>query len=680
MNPISGRYRGSAGTTLMMLRIDIDGFRPLQIVSGDYYTTAGGTTRFLASFQIDNLDISVTDQQQVRLAGQVRAIRSTLTFTEIEILVNPVSRVAEVQLSGAGGQALPVRCTFESPFFRTIQYEVDMEEGIQPLVSYHTDTNPSGPNKRLLTVEKVFAETGIELVKAGNSNVVPSSGSGDDQRWSNAELHAAMTQQFSLWRDEKAWKVWLFLAKYGEDEPGSNAHTLGIMFDGSGQVQRQGCAVFYRSIDENFLVGEGESPEGREFLENMFNSQLRPRQKLFTTVHELGHCFNLLHAFEKSLSIGDLQLANKPELLSFMNYPLQYVGGSDAFWNAFDFEFAESEVEHMRHGHRDDVIMGGSQFQHNAAMKSHSHVHHFPADLIENHTGLDFRIETKLKYLMGEPVVLDLRLANLRPQQPQSVHTELHPKRGLVQVFVRKPDGKVAHFHPLMEYIISPGSTTLDAQKKAIYESAYIGFDKAGFLFDRTGTYQIKAVYLGKNNESLVSNTLYVRVLHPLRKADEEVADLFLGQDQGVLLSLLGSDADSLKNGNAAFDLVLDKFGKHPLATYARLLKGMNAGRHFKQMSQDKKVHVRKPAIETHLNLLKGVADSNTQTKGLDNITLNRVMRQLAETQQALGEEKAAQATIKQLVGILQKRGLKKSLLDNIKTSLGLSLGPDPKA
>ena len=53
------------------------------------------------------------------------------------------------------------------------------------------------------------------------------------------------------------------------------------MFEQQGK-QRQGYAVFYQGIG-------GTTADAR-------------RLQLYTCIHELGHCFNLLHSWQKSLA------------------------------------------------------------------------------------------------------------------------------------------------------------------------------------------------------------------------------------------------------------------------------------------------------------------------------------------------------------------------------------------
>jgi hypothetical protein len=88
--------------------------------------------------------------------------------------------------------------------------------------------------------------------------------------------------------------------------------------------------------------------------------------RLFIYIHELGHCFNLRHPWSKSKSSPSAE-ADGYSTLSWMNYPWLYylskeTRGSEEFWKAFNFQFTESELVHLRHGFRNDVIFGGNTF------------------------------------------------------------------------------------------------------------------------------------------------------------------------------------------------------------------------------------------------------------------------------------------------------------------------------
>jgi len=136
-------------------------------------------------------------------------------------------------------------------------------------------------------------------------------------------------------------------------------------------------------------------------------------------------------------------------------------------------------------------------------------------------------------------------------------------------------------------------------------------------------------------------------VRYPVTPAEEELADLFMGEDQGTLLYMMGSDNDRLRHGNDAFDLVLDKFAQHPMANYARMTTGINAGRRFKRLapSDMKTVQVREPKAEESTRLLATVADSGV----LDPVSTRMVLYDLSCVQRDAGDDAGAGRTLTQL-------------------------------
>ena len=118
--------------------------------------------------------------------------------------------------------------------------------------------------------------------------------------------------------------------------------------------KRRGCAVFQRSTG-------WQSDDEKRFL-------------LFIYVHELGHCFNLNHSWNKPNNELSSE-ADRYSTLSWMNLPWRYYSskesrGGEAFWEAFDFQFDSSELMHLRHGFRNDVIFGGNTFNRKIDTKS----------------------------------------------------------------------------------------------------------------------------------------------------------------------------------------------------------------------------------------------------------------------------------------------------------------------
>ncbi len=215
-----------------------------------------------------------------------------------------------------------------------------------------------------------------------------------------------------------------------------------------------------------------------------------------------------------------------------------------------------------------------------------------------------------------------------------------------MKIVIQKPSGEVVGYEPLIDHLVGENETVLSPGEQ-ITDSAYIGFGKDGLTFDQPGNYRLRAVYAALDGSQVLSEMLDLRVRYPVTAAAEELADLFMGEEQGTLLYLLGSDHESLARGNEAFDLVLDKLGKSDLAQYARLVKGVNAGRTFKTVDRDMAngVVVRSAQPEQSASLLSAVASSGV----LDRVSNEMVLTHLAAAQSLAGNPEAATATLGKL-------------------------------
>jgi hypothetical protein len=619
---VSGRYRSAIGFWQLELRVDVDGVRPMKRVSGDFFQRTGATVTYFGSFIVNAPSINVT-ATTVTIEGVLTSTYATsypkvkVTIPRVSIFQPPAAATIQFfSLANAPG-AIYV-CAFESRYFRTVQYEQDSVSDVATPVfsNYNTGSLPSGGPVRVLSVPKAYEEAGIQMQTAGIWNVIPVGGAGANLSWSNAELHSSMVTRFSLWREEPQWKVWLLAAQKHDIGPG----LYGIMFDQQGK-QRQGCATFHLGIG-------GITAD-------------KLRLQLYTYVHELGHCFNLLHSWQKSFAVPPVP--NRPSSLSWMNYPWNYpAGGAAGFWSAFPFQFDDQELIHLRHAYRNNVIMGGNNFAVGAGLEG---INAF-ADAVEDNSGLRFSIEAQRSYGYGQPIHLKFKLEVTSPNGKQA-HTELDPNTGFVQVGIRKPNGQVVIYEPLMHQCIAPEVTILDANRPDVEDSTFIGYGKGGFYFDQAGVYQLRAIYFGVDGSQVLSNIETLRVRHPVTAAEEEIADLFFGEEQGTLFYLNGSDSESLSRGKAALETVVDKYGKNSLANYARIALGTNLGRRFKTITTENTIQIREPKSNESIKLIsagiEGIEDA------LDPNTLDKTLECLAQIQSSTGDDKGATATRKRL-------------------------------
>jgi len=650
---VSGRYRGTNGSFQLELRVDVDGTRNLSKVSGDYYSIAGATTAYFGSWIVQSPVVNVTATSVVVDGIATCSWNTSFTHARVTIPRNvffqPPAAATITWFNAAGTQGATYVCGWESRALRTVAWEQDSVVGAVPFVSYNTGSlpQPAGSPARTLSVITAYAEAGVEVFAAGSANVISNALAGPDAAWDESELHAAMQANFSLWADVPQWKVYTLIATRF-----TRTDTRGIMYDYSDSHQRQGMAVFYDAI-------QGTDPASQ-------------RAQLRTYVHELGHCFNLLHSWDKNL-------ANPPQLLgpngglgdlSWMNYTWKYQppppapGGEAAYWASFPFQFTTNELVHIRHGMRPDVIMGASGFGTGAGEIDPMVF----ADRAVDHSGLALELRAAPAYALGEPVVVEIKLASTGRGRLRT-HGRLHPRDGLVQIAVQEPSSRVRAYRPLMPRCADVAEpVVLSDEQPAIYDSAYIGYGQGGFTFEQVGTYRLRALYVADDGSPVISPTTTVRIRSPLTPADDEVAELLLSDGQGELLYLLGSDAPSLNGANQAMDELLDRHAKHPLAVFGQLVKGFNDERTFKTIDADKTLTLRPARTGEAVRQLRSVVASSAGDEGVDNITLNMVIRRLARAEVKAGDVEKATATLDQMPATFRKKGVKPQVLEVIES------------
>jgi hypothetical protein len=564
---VSGRYSGSTEPFRVELRIDVDGTTPTMRVSADYYTINGNTTQYTGSMRVDAASVHV-EPVAVTITG-VATFTFAVSAPSIRVVIprvaidSPPEPAVLEHLNGAGDPTTAFTCAWESDFFRSVMFEQDRQVTVTQLfASYDTGALPSGGAARTLSVVDAYAEAGIQMQTTGVIDVVDTSEAGADQTWSDAELHAAMVNHFSLWKDLPQWAVWLFHAQLHDLGPG----LLGIMFDYKGARQRQGSAVFYEGLG-------GASAD-------------KERLQLFCCTHELGHSFNLLHSWAKSGGIPPSP--NRPNAYSWMNYPWRYPAGEANFWSNFGFAFDTQELIHLRHGFRDDMIQGGNPFGTGAALQTDEGWN----DPAENTSGMTLRLNAADSFAYGEPVAVDLALTTATPTR---VPSQLRPRNGSVEIAIKQPAGRTVVYRPLLHQCWHDETIMLDPESPPVVDSAFIHYGTDGFYFDTPGPYRLRARMVAADGSIVVSNMADIRVDPPLSREDVSAADLLFGDEQGTLMYLVGSDFDGLRSGNDAMSELRERYPTHPLAQVARVVQGTNAAREFKTITPNNAVYVRPP-------------------------------------------------------------------------------------
>ena len=684
IGPVSGRYRGNmtaptSGRSLLELRVDIDvrsaNSPVMDRISGDLYHVftinlpgwpSFRWTVYRESWIVDSPTVRWS-RCSVEITGTVRYWKGVHTATQIRVVIPWSSFTpagpASVTFSEAGGSSSSYSCPRQSDCFRDLDLEVDVCDSVNtaPLLpSYDThghNTRPTDLPQRVLTIEGSYREAGVCVIVGPTHTVIDDSDPAFSS-WSPAELHDALETHYSTYAGGwPRWAMWGLMAGTFD-----NPSVGGIMFDaaaafgGAGEApERQGFAVFRDHSWFNNLVSGTPANQNQAWAMRHF---------LYTWVHEAGHAFNLLHSWNKS----------RPDSLSWMNYDWRYDqrNGTDSYWSDFRFRFDDEELLHMRHGDRSSVIMGGDPWS------SGGHLEAPPeamAQSMENGP-VELLIRSKGHFEFMEPVSVELRVRNLLPDFPLNIDARLNPEFGGVNLYIRRPDGRILEYASAMCKLGDPDIRTLEPTGQGMVgrdrfsESVFLSYGAYGFYMDQPGEYLIRAVYQGTGDLLAVSNLHRIRVGAPLSREADRVAEDFFSYDVGMALYLGGSQSPFLARGMERLQSIASEFSDSLLgAKAATTVARSEVQSFFRRRDPEQPVleesHPADPEraaalTAPALDVFRREADRNL------NLDYHSVARLHAESLAAAERRDEAQQTMARLRQDLSDRGVNEPVLDDI--------------
>jgi len=570
---VSGRYEGemsapTAGLDLLDLRIDVDrryaNSPIMNRVSGDFYQlnkiTVPGSPPLVSRVYRESWIVSspaVTKlADQVTITGSVEFWKGIHPPTTLQIVIkNPeagVAQIADVSFISSGGQPALYNCLRKSDAFRELDLEIDVCASVNnapvlpEILTTDHPVRPGGAMQRVLNIEEGYREAGVLISIPPTHDVIDDSDPQFDA-WSAAELHDVMETNFSriggVWPQ---WSMWGVLAgSYNEPAVGGIMFDAAAAFGGAGSApERQGFAIFrnhfwFESLKTRPPSNKTEAAAARQFL--------------YTWMHEAGHAFNFLHSWNK----------NRPDALSWMNYPSRYdnLHGADSFWSNFNFRFDDEELIHLRHGDRASVIMGGDPWASGGHLESPPGAEHLavpPSALstIDGDVPLELLIRSKGYFEFMEPVAIELRIRNLLPNLPLNLDMRLNPEYGGVVIHIRRPDGRIVEYAPIMcklavpDYrVLYPLSQDGERGDDRYSEEVLLSYGRYGFYFDEPGEYLVRALYQGAGDLLIPSNVHRIRVGTPVTRDLDITAQDYFSYEVGMSLYLEGSRSDYLKKG-----------------------------------------------------------------------------------------------------------------------------------
>lgn len=550
-------------------------------------------------------------------------------------------------------------CAKTSPYFRTATLEVDRFQGTVFPADLDPDLDPSpGGLPDAVGVASVFERSGIDLqmVLDDTLNDPDSPDVGDN--WSEAELHDLMEARFDSFANALQWNLFaVIVPKFGD--PDYNSGYYGTMFDWGGwqvgdSFLRQGCAIAEDAI------------RGREVDALYDTSDKKDRLILQTLIHEIGHAFNLPHAWQRTANPDSGSE-------SFMNYPWGYTdngGGETNFWSNFRWEFDDVELVWMRHADRNDVIFGGRDW-----IGSNLSVDLRPG-LEQPEGGLHLEVASPEVFDAGVPVQLTLQLENTTSSTVRVVD-RLQPEEGMLRVLIERPDGQIVEFVPPVRRLMAPPEPVELGPGASIAASIALTYGAKGYQFAEPGEYRIQIFFPCFPIGFVATAAHRIRVAHPRTRRSEELLHLITGADAAKYLYYggsrrVGDTVDRLVEAterNAETDPVVVR---HIQAALAR-----DAARRFKhvEVKGGRPVVVAdEPEPQVAVRRLQAALDPLPDEYGrlsaFDAFTEARLTVELAENQVALGDDAAAGRTLRQRIDDLRDRRVPGAAVERLERRL----------
>lgn len=676
--PVSGRYRHSSFTRgrsgpfrfnllTIHVRVDVDRYFPQNRISIEVRRLFPKTTsHVIAEVTADTC-----------LGFNNRRIEADITYRDGASALIPGDRVVlearrtrgfgynsyRLSLIGPGRATRRYDLTFESRYFDPVEFEVDrVANAGTAITTFATGSHPNRPANlpnETISIQTVYQRAGFDVSLSPNTTVIPTAGTGANGTWSDSEMHNAMVTYWSRFQNRPQWALWvLYAARHDQGRS-----LGGVMFDDIGANHRQGTAIFTDSFIQDVPPGDPNPAAWRQ------------RMTFWTAVHEMGHAFNLAHAWQKAAGIaqgapGDpwIPLANEPEARSFMNYPFRVAGGQAAFFSDFRFRFTDDELLFLRHAPRRFVQMGNSDWFVD---------HGFEApDALMNAVGWDLQIRPNRaanSYRFLEPVNLELKLTN-RSDDTVAVDKGLLGDGRHITVLVRREGGETRRWRAMVTRCHEEKDAPL-APAESLYGGHMISASTDGWIVDEPGFYKVQAA-VDMGEEVVVSNVLRLYVAPPASDEESRVAPDYFSEEVGRAIAFAGAPA--LTGAHDVLAKVTEHCPDNPAACHAavalsapllRDYKVLKAGEDRASLAIATAAAKVDKAAKTQMRALMENADGAAETLG--HIGYFAQLGQLAEAMAGAGDDKGANMVLKASIATMKKRGILASVIRSAERKLG---------
>lgn len=560
---------------------------------------------------------------------------------------------AVLEFEAPGVTRITTTLTFRTSTFQQVEFEFDRVAGVNPILEIDTTAHPVHPSSlsaERLSIVEVFRRAGFNPSASVADSEIPLTSAGTNVTWSDQEMHDAMQSYWSRFANRPLWAMWVLFANQ-HDEGESLG---GVMFDDIGPNHRQGTAVFYDSFISRPDPGETHPRPWAD------------RMRFWTTVHEMGHAFNLAHSWQKSLGNPWLALADEPEARSFMNYPYNVTGGERAFFRNFEFRFSDPELLFLRHAPPEFVRMGDAAWFDN---------HGFQQAQTEESPRFELALRvnrTRPNFAFLEPVVVELKLTNVSADPIVVPDHLLNDHDHLIVVIKRVGSHAPARlWRPYVRRCVKHRATVL-ATRDSVYASLFPAAGLGGWSIAEPGDYDVQ-VAVAVDHVTVVSNRLRIRVRPPANFAQEHVAQDYFQDDVGRVLAFDGSLY--LGQANDTLSDLAERFPDEPASVHAQVALGIPGSKRYRTLAfgpADPRSGAPQPAFrdreidESLIARLQGALAKPEAAQTLGHVDYNDYATMLADTLERTDRVDEARSVDRSAHDTLQSRGVRESVLAQV--------------
>ena len=527
--PVSGTYRNATpatGGSILELRVDVDGRRPQDRLSGDLYTQFSfcgiPITFYNSSFVVEQVT-EAGDSSAIELSGPVihygnpakTGDRVEVHIPRVNWFASPAAACVEWFTNGALVRSY--LCPKISEYYRVATLEIDRFQGTSfpPTLDPDVDPSPSGLPASV-SIREVFLRSGIDLTVTHDDVLNDPDSADPGSNWSEAELHDLMEDRFDSFTDRLQWNLYgVIVPRFGD--PNYNSNYYGTMFDWGG------WQVGDSFLRQGFAIAD-DATRARTSGTLYDTAAEEDRLVLQTLIHEAGHAFNLPHTWDRKVN-------DDTGSESFMNYPWDYTdngGGETNFWANFRWEFDDVELIWMRHADRNDVIFGGRDW-----IGDNLSVDLNPA--LAGPSPATLEIDSANVFDIGVPVTLEMKLENTS-DRPIQVVERLQPEDGLLKVVIERPNGEIVTFVPPVRRLLAPPEPVELLPGEAIHAGIGLSFGAKGHHFAEPGSYLIRVFWPCYPFGFIATAVTRIRIAHPATRRSEELAHLLTSREAAQFL------------------------------------------------------------------------------------------------------------------------------------------------